>query len=220
MYKSGLIDFRETTISVAVSTLPQGIRAAVIFLAPVSLSVLGFELGLKLITLEIASKFAAVSVGILVGKALLSGNDFRQIDEYKCKNFRIKEIIKIFLRTITVMSVSAFFVSIILNSNFVASHLSFMPKESLMIVLSGIASTTAGISVAGSLLFKGLIDSKTALFALFVSRFFHIFIESVRMSMPIYTSFFGFKNGIKLLLVQTLCRCLSIAVAISILILV
>lgn len=220
MYKKRIIDFKETLITVAVSILPQGIRVIVIFLAPVSLSILGFELGLKLITLEMLSKLIVVAVCVLIGKALLSENDFKQIDEYRYERFRIEEIIKVFLRTIAVMSVSAFFVSLILNSNFVASYLSFMPKEMLMIILSGIASTTAGISVAGSLLFKGLIDGKTALFALFVSRFFHIFIESVRISMPIYTSFFGFKNGIKLLLVQTLCRCLSIAIAISILILV
>jgi len=216
MYKNKLINFKETVIAVIISILPRGIRAIVLFLAPVSISILGFELGLKFITLEIASKLIVVAVGVLIGKALLSGDDFEQIDEYKCGGFRIRETIKVFLRTITIMSVSAFFVSVILNLDFLSSYLSFIPKEMLMIILSGIASTTAGISVAGSLLAKGVIDDETALFAIFVSRFFHIFIESMRMSMPIYTSFFGFRIGIKLLLVDLVCRCLSIAIAIFI----
>ena len=220
MYKNRLIDFRETVIAVVISILPRGIRAMVLFLAPVSISILGFELGLKFITLEITSKLIVVAVGVLIGKALLSGDDSKQIEEYECKGFRIKETIKVFLRTIVIMSVSAFFVSILLNSDFVSSYLSFIPKEMLMIILSGIASTTAGISVAGSLLAKGVIDGKTALFAIFVSRFFHIFIESMRMSMPIYTSFFGFRIGIRLLVVHIVCRCLSIAIAIFILVII
>ena len=217
MYRNKLIDFRETVVAVIISTLPRGIRAMIIFLAPVSISILGFELGLKFIALEMVAKLIVVAVGISIGKALLSGNDFKQVEKYECEKFKIKEIIKIFLRTIAIMSVSAFFVSIILNSDFVSSYLGFMPKEMLMIILSGIASTTAGISVAGSLLAKNLIDGETALFAIFISRFFHIFIESTRLSLPIYTSFFGFKIGIRLSLVHILCRCLSIAIAILIL---
>ncbi len=100
------------------------------------------------------------------------------------------------------MSVLAFFVSVLLNSDLVSSYLSFIPEKMLMIVLSGIASATAGISVAGSLLSKGLVDGEVALLAIFVSRFFHIFIESVRISLPIYTSFFVFRIGIRLSIIH------------------
>lgn len=70
------------------------------------------------------------------------------------------------------------------------------------------------IAVAGSLLARNLIDCKTALFAIFISRFFRVFVESLRLSYPIYISFFGFKIGTKLALVHITCMCLSISIAI------
>lgn len=216
MYKNRMIDFKEAVIAVVISILPRSIRVIILFLAPVSISILGLELGLKLLTLEIAAKLIVVVVGVVIGKFLLSGNDFKHTESYKV-GFKIKEIIGVFLRTMAIMSVSAFFVSLLLNSDLVSSHLSFMPREMLMIVISGIASTTAGISVAGSLLVKGAINDKLALFSIFIARFFHILIESIRISVPLYTSFFGFKVGIKLSLVHVLCRCISIAIVIFIL---
>ncbi len=79
MYKNKLIDFRETVIAVIISTFPRSIRAMIIFLAPFSISILGFELGLKFIALEMVAKLIVVSVGILIGKVVLSGDDFKQI---------------------------------------------------------------------------------------------------------------------------------------------
>lgn len=217
MYRNKIIDFREAVISVVVSTLPQSVRITILFLAPVSISILGFKLGLILVALEILSKLIVATMGIVVGKILLSYDGFCRENEFDYENFRFKEILLVFIRTIAIMSVSAFMVSLILKLDVIYERLNFLPKESFLIVVSGIASTTAGISVADSLLAKDAIDWKSALFSILVSRFFHIFVESFRVSMPIYTSFFGFNTGFKLLLVQTFCRCLSIALSILLL---
>ena len=215
MYKSKLIDFKEAVISILIAVLPQSIRIIVLFLAPLSISLLGFELGLKFLMLEFSSKLIVVAMGVLIGKVVLMDNSEGDVIDYEYGNFKLRGVFILFFRTVAVIFLSAFLVSIVLKLNLVFEYLKFLPKEIFMIVISGIASTTAGMSVASSLLSKGLIDGKTTLLAIFLSRFFHVFVESIRISMPIYTSFFGFRVGFKLLIVQISCKLLSISLAIA-----
>lgn len=215
MYKSKLIDFKEAVISILIAVLPQSIRIIVLFLAPLSISLLGFELGLKFLMLEFSSKLIVVAMGVLIGKVVLMDNSEGDVVDYEYGNFKLRGVFILFFRTVAVIFLSAFLVSIVLKLNLVFEYLKFLPKEIFMIVISGIASTTAGMSVASSLLSKGLIDGKTTLLAIFLSRFFHVFVESIRISMPIYTSFFGFRVGLKLLIVQISCKLLSISLAIA-----
>jgi len=211
MYKNGMITFRETAIAIVISTLPRSIRIMILFLAPITISILGFELGLKILALDLISKVLIVSVGVLLGKRFLTDGEIGQT-RYECRGFRLRDSLKVFAKTMIVMSISTFLVSLLLSSN-PLSGIDFIPKEQFLIIVSGFASTTAGISVAGSLLAKGVIDEKSVLTAIYISRFFHVFVEVLRMSLPVYTSFFGFKKGIKLLSIHMACRCSSMLIA-------
>lgn len=150
MYRSKMIDFMETVIAVIISMLPRSIRIIVLFLAPVSISILGFELGLKILILEIVSKLIVVSAGIAIERFILSGKEM-EVRRYEFEYFDIVESIKVFLRTTAIIFVSAFFAYLILDqSKNTPAYICFLSNEELLIVISGITSTTAGISVVGS----------------------------------------------------------------------
>jgi hypothetical protein len=204
MYKSGKLTFEETAYSTALSLLPRGFRVAVLFLAPVAVSILGV-VGLYFVLLDLLSRVVIFIILILLARVTLGdgGDDDVTKSDY---SFNLKEVLKVFLRTVAVLSVSTFFTFLIFQ--FGSSE-----NAGLLILFSGAMSTTAGLSVAGTMIHSGMMDWRIAVFLVYISRIIHVFVESFRFSLPIFTSFFGVRTGLKLLAVHIVSNSLSIALA-------
>ncbi len=204
MYKSGKLSFEETAYSTALSLLPRGFRAAVLFLAPVAISVLGV-VGFYFVLVDLLSRVVIFIILILLVRVALKdgGDDDAIRSDY---DFDFREVLRVFLRTVVVLSLSTFL-------TFLIFQVGFSENTGLLILFSGAMSTTAGMGVAATLIHSGVMDWKTAVLLVYVSRILHVFVESFRFSMPLFTSFFGAKTGLKLLAIHTASNALSIALA-------
>ncbi len=204
MYKSGKLTFKETAYSTALSLLPRGFRAVVLFLAPVAISILGV-IGLYFVLLDLLSRVVMFVLLIFLARLTLKdgGDDDITKSDY---SFNLKEVLKVFLRTVAVLSVSTYLTFLVFQFG---SH----ENAGLLILFSGAMSTTAGLSVAGTMIHSGMMDWRVAVFLVYVSRIIHVFVESFRFSMPMFTSFFGVRTGLKLLAVHIVSNSLSIALA-------
>ena len=204
MYKYGKLTFKETAYSTALSLLPRGFRAAILFLAPVAISILGV-IGLYFVLLDLLSRVVMFVLLIFLARLTLKdgGDDDITKSDY---SFNLKEVLKVFLRTVAVLSVSTYLTFLVFQFG---SH----ENAGLLILFSGAMSTTAGLSVAGTMIHSGMMDWRVAVFLVYVSRIIHVFVESFRFSMPMFTSFFGVRTGLKLLAVHIVSNSLSIALA-------
>ncbi len=205
MYKSGRLSFRETAYSVALSTLPRGFRAAVLFLAPIAISVFGLKVGALFVSVDLVSRFAVFFLLIAIAKTTLDG-DGDDDESLEVRGFDLLEVLKVFLRTVVVIFASTFLTFLIFQFNDYGD-------ANLLILLSGAVSTAAGMGVAGTLMHSGVMGWKAAVILVYISRILHVFVESLRMSMPIYTSFFGVRTGMKLLAIHVVSNSVSIALA-------
>ncbi len=112
MYRQGILNFRDTAIAVAVSTFPRGLRAMIVFLFPVSVSLLGLEIGLKILALDTFSRFAIATIAVLLsGKSEERGNS-----HYDRNDFNILQTLKVFARTISLVFISSFIVYALIES--------------------------------------------------------------------------------------------------------
>ncbi len=197
MRRRGEMSGAELAASIAISTFPRGLRAILLFLIPVALPTLGVGMCLKLVSLDLVSRLAIVAMVVLLFGAC------RNVELGKADGMDIVEVLRVFARVIVILFLSSFVVSLLFDSR----------DGEMAILVSGAMSTTAAIGVAGTLLYRGLIDANRALFLLLVSRVLHVFVEAARMSMPIYTSFFGVREGTKLLLVHVCCDVAALSLA-------
>ncbi len=204
MYSSGSLSFKETAYSVALSTLPRGFRAAVLFLAPVAISILGVRAGLYFVSIDLLSRVVIFMLLIILAKMMLK--DGRDGGGKMERRFRLREVLKVFLRTVAILSVSTFL-------TFLIFQFDCNENAKILILLSGAMSTTAGLSVAGTLIHSGAMNWKAAVLLVYISRILHVLVESFRFSMPLFTSFFGVRDGLKLVAVHAASNSLSIALA-------
>ncbi|MDI3496795.1 hypothetical protein [Archaeoglobus sp.] len=205
MYRAGKLSFRETACSAALSMLPRGFRAALLFLAPVAVSVFGVEIGLLFVSLDLISRLVVFLILLLAARFTLKDGNGNSAAESDSK-FSLKEVLKVFARTVAVLFVSTFLTFLIFQMN---------PGENvvLLVLFSGAMSTTAGMGTAATLIHSGTMDWRFALLLVYVSRLFHVFVESFRFSMPIFTSFFGVRDGVRLLAVYAASNFLAVALA-------
>ncbi len=199
MRRRGEISRSELTLSIALSTFPRGVRAVLLFLIPVALPTLGIEMCLKLVSLDLLSRFIIVAIVA----AIFGGRASELKVERSADGLSFVQIFAVFARITMILFLSSFLVSL-----FFESH-----DGELAILVSGAMSTTAAIGIASTLMYRGLIDAERALFLLLVSRVLHVFVESARMSLPLYTSFFGVREGTRLLLVHVCCNAAALTLA-------
>ena len=205
MYRAGMLSFRETAYSVALSMLPRGLRAAILFLAPVAVSVFGVEIGLYFVSLDLISRLAIFLILLIAARFTLKDGSNDSLNEPESE-FSLKEVLKVFARTVAVIFASTFLTFLIFQMN---------PGENvvLLVLFSGAMSTTAGMGVAATLIHSGAMEWKFALLLVYVSRLIHVFVESFRFSMPIFTSFFGVRDGVRLLGAYAASNFVAIALA-------
>ncbi|WP_202320178.1 hypothetical protein [Archaeoglobus neptunius] len=205
MYKSGDLGLKGVARYVAISTLPRGLRAAILFLAPIAVSTLGIRIGLYFVSLDIVSRLIFSAMLVLPGiKGVSSEADVKaETNDYE---FDFIDIFRVFARTTAILAASVYLTFLIFQ--FDAGK-----NADLIILFSGAMSTTAGISAAGTLINAGVLEWKRALMDVYVSRILHVFVEATRLSLPLFTSFFGFRDGLKLLIVHIVSNSLVIALA-------
>jgi|GEM_PF-3415561 len=102
-------------------------------------------MGVKLVTLDLISKFVLFSILMTFSRFTLKF----EIVEVK---FDLLYVLKTYIKIVIVVFVSAFLTYLLLNT-----------QTDTMIILSGIVSTTAGICVAGTPLHAGVIDCERTL---------------------------------------------------------
>lgn len=214
MHRKELIEGKEVIIASIVGMFPMSFRIVLLMLTPLSISVLGLKLGVIYTSLELLSRFLVALIGVYLGRKYLSGGSISYSNENSIENCML-ETFRQFFRVLLVLVPTIFIVTLFLNSvNSLTSALNVYTPQ-LAIIITGTGSSIAGIGVAGSLLVRGEIDERIALISLMVASAFHRIIESLRNSMPVSISLFGFSFGVKLTVVLLLMSELACFLAIS-----
>ncbi len=204
MHKKGLIDEMEVVIASIIGIFPMGVRIVILLLAPVAIPALGLKIGTVYVFLELLSRFLVALIGVYLGRRYLAGGNISYTTEVSLKD-SIFDAFKQFLRVILVLVPSVFVIILLLNAGFdsIISSLNLQAPQ-FAIIVTGTSSTIAGLGVAGSLLVKGEVDGKLALFSLMVASALHRIVESLRHSMPVNISLFGSSSGVKLTVILLL----------------
>ncbi|WP_423792968.1 hypothetical protein ACPB8Q_01835 [Methanocaldococcus indicus] len=188
-----------------------GIHVIIFYIIPVAIS-LGY-VGLEYIII----RFVVISSYLIVGLILLRKNNVPKI-ELKPKKFSLKLIFKDtfkqFFNIIIVFVPSVLIISYLIDlgvfNHFLGDFLdSILPPKAIMISLTGLATITGALAVAGSLLEKKVLTNDVALISILLADFLNRIVLYVRKYLPIHTSIFG-KLGIKLATIQFLIYELSL----------
>ncbi|ADC64405.1 conserved hypothetical protein [Ferroglobus placidus DSM 10642] len=191
MYKKGVINEKEVVIASVLGLLPLSIRSTFLTLAPVSISTLGFKLGVSFLTIELLSKFIIAGIAYSFGRKITMSTE--TIMDYRNEQPVFSSLLfalKTFFRVSLIISLTVLLTAFLINSD------NFTPiDERSMLILAGAGSTLAGFGVAGSLLSEGKLNEEVVLILLFVALALHRAVEAVRYTVPLNISLFGYKTG-------------------------
>lgn len=217
---------RDVIVTVLIAQLPKGLHSAIFFQAPVALSVLGYEIGLILLFLELLV-FASIAVtGVFIGRRILFkkapeyGDDTRlSISEEKVKEngclARAGSILKKSLcefgKIALVLVPTTFLFIIILNlglADYSAEVLQpFMntlqlPDAAIIVFAASFLSQIAVLSAAGTIVVMEQITVLQCLEMLFIARALHLGIGYVKTALPTNIALFGRKLGLRVTCVE------------------
>ncbi|WP_440947158.1 hypothetical protein ACSAZL_02390 [Methanosarcina sp. T3] len=217
---------RDVIVTVLIAQLPKGLHSAIFFQAPVALAVLGYEIGLPLLFLELLV-FAGIAVaGIFIGRKILFKNPSEHGDntELSISEEKEKETGCIaragavlqksfheFGKVALVLVPTTFLFIIILNlglAEYSAEALKplmnslRLPDAAVIVFAASFLSQIAVLSAAGTIVVMEQITVLQCLEMLFIARVLHLGIGYVKTSLPTNIALFGRKLGLRVTCVE------------------
>jgi len=221
---------RDVIVTVLIAQLPKGLHSAIFFQAPVALAVLGYEIGLLLLFLELLV-FAGIAVaGIFIGRRILFKNlsEYGDNTELSISEEKEKEKEKEtgciaragavfqksfheFGKVALVLVPTTFLFIIILNlglAEYSAETLQplmnslRLPDAAVIVFAASFLSQIAVLSAAGTIVVMEQITVLQCLEMLFIARVLHLGIGYVKTSLPTNIALFGRKLGLRITCVE------------------
>jgi hypothetical protein len=211
----GNLTGKEVVILSILANLPTGIRSILLFVIPISFSMLGVHVGMLFTAAYLGVQLLKAAIGIGAGRLMLIASE-TETESFEIKRNRsfagwadllgksmadtlppLKRILKIAIPTLLI--------AVILMNTGVLTWLSKLaapltrlvglPASSCLVIISGLPSMMVGISTAGPLVTTGTITPLGAIRTLITAAWFHSIYNIIRMSFPINVSLFGPKLG-------------------------
>ena len=212
--KNGLPD-KEVVVVSMLASFPLCIRSIVFFVAPVSVSILGLNVGIIFILVYFFLQLLKTMVGISAGRLMLNtGENILKVDETAKDNkfsgwanllrSSVTDTIAPFRRILKIVIPSVFAAILFINSGFLGwlshmasplTHLLGLPSSSCLVIVSGLPSMMVGIATAGPLVINGSMTPLEAIRTLVITSLIHSLYTVLRMSFPVNISLFGPKLG-------------------------
>lgn len=215
---------RDVIVTVLIAQLPKGLHSAIFFQAPVALSVLGYEIGLMLLFLELLV-FAGIAVtGVFIGRRVL----FKKAPEYEddtrlsiseeketgCLARAVSILKKSFCefgKVALVLVPTTFSFIIILNLGLTEYSVEVLqpfmntlqlPEAAIIVFAASFLSQIAVLSAAGTVVVIEQITVLQCLEMLFIARVLHLGIGYVKTALPTNIALFGRELGLRVTCVE------------------
>lgn len=197
---------REAQAAYLTSALPMGIHYALIYFGPIAIPTLGM-VGVVYLVLYLLI-FAGVTVaGIILGKTWLSPTEESipispEADEGIKK--ALWAALQQFVRVAIILVPSVLIMYAVIETEAIAAQIKFLPSlvglppESLIVLLTGVASTVAALGVAAPLFQQGILGPTQVLASLLLAYSLHIFAGFLHYDLPLAGSLFGPRLGTRM----------------------
>lgn len=233
-----IVSDRQVIVTALVCSLPKGIRITLLVMAPLAVPVLGFSIGLSFLFLVLLTNLAVSIVGIVIGKIYLkpmhhsSSNieiTFPKQNEKWSEKLKksLSDTVRQFKSLLIIFVPAVMLVLLFLELGLKSWIVGFtkpilsplgLPASSTAAIGASVVSQLAVIGMVGTLIANETISQIQCLLLLFITRFVHLGIGIIKMTLPLNISLFGKNLGLKVALAT--CLALELAIAGVILLLV
>lgn len=216
---------RDVIVTVLIAQFPKGLHSAIFFQAPVALSVLGYEIGLILLFLELLVFSGITVIGILIGRRVLIKKPSEHGDNVEPSSSEKKEKENGWLARaedilkksscefgkVAFVLIPTTFLFIILNlglAEYSAEVLQplmntlQLPDAAIIVFAASFLSQIAILSAAGTIVVMEQITILQCLEMLFIARVLHLGIGYVKTALPTNIALFGRKLGLQVTCVE------------------
>lgn len=197
---------REAEVAYLVSGLPMSLHYVIVYLGPIAVPTLG-PTGLAFITLYVLVYGGVATAGVLLGRYWLSpSGEGTSIAPEPSETLRESLMVALqqFIRVALVLVPGVLFMYAIIETEFIASQIGFLPgllglpPEALIILLTGVASTVGAIGTTAPLLQQGMLGPVQALAALLIALALHNLVGYLHYDLPLTGSLFGPRRGTRM----------------------
>ncbi len=227
-YEQGVISERETIIASFVSSFFSFVNHLFVYFIPVVIPLLGLQAGLLYITSRMFVSICVTITAVFAGHYLLKGesrSEKRIATDVKDRRAMVrrgvkksfKVLKKIVPRIVIVYTVTAILLSFGVFKPLESFRILSLPGQASAIVAVGVADTTSGFAVAGSLLASHAITPVQAVAALLLTSIVSMSVIFVRHSLPGRIAYFGFRLGFKIAVISSILNIIYTAVVLLLL---
>lgn len=222
-YRKGRMGEREVLLVILLSTFPFNLTRLLRFYIPVLIPLLGVSLGSAFILIKMASAFLQSIFAMIYGRLYFEPREYKteKIKEsrsikkaFKRSFFTLKTVIPAFIITILAVNLFVDYIGIDRVSS-IAHPLTAkigLPEESAIIIITQAVNLSAGYVAAGEFLRLGFLNETQALLTIVLGLIIAIPRIFFQYSFPIATSLFGFRMGMKLVIIKILAEILTLAI--------
>lgn len=224
LYHKNSLSKKEVIVVSMLAHLPLSIRSIILFVAPISVSLLGLSTGLKFALFYLCLDLFKTSLGIVTGRVLLQQiKSSPKIIEIKdspffsgwidllVKSFKesTSTIVRILSKVIPTLLITLY----LLNSGALTSLseiaepltlLFNLPSSSCIVIISGLPSMIMGIASAEPLITGQVITTMEALQSLIITSILHSLYNIIRLSIPVNISLFGPMLGAQITIIAAI----------------
>ncbi|MFB3766208.1 MAG: nucleoside recognition protein [Methanotrichaceae archaeon] len=219
MREEGHLSERQTFLCAIMNSVPVYFRELFTYQLAFVVPVLGLFVGGVYAIVAVSTGIIKLLLVMILGRAYLSGDPVASLkiqppqpkkDIVQAAVKSLKGQSKLFLRIAALYFFMTFLVlymneeGILQSLNTLPlSHLFGVPPETVVPLTIYIASPKAGITLLGPMIQNGSITEAKALIVLMLGSLFMLPVYSIRSLMPNYTSVFGMRLGLSLVVIST-----------------
>ena len=210
---------RDVTATILVGYLPKGLNSILFFSIPVAFSVLGPSTGCLYVLLDFSAYLMVAAVGMIAGRSFLTSRETESLrDDHLLVEGLVERIklsfkesiyssIKIFKTLIPAIFLIQLAIDYLMASpitykyGFVLESLG-LSASSMIVLFASIASQNAALAASGTLLSNHSITERSCLLLLFMAKFIHMGIGSMRIGLPANVAYFGSALGARITAIE------------------
>jgi hypothetical protein len=222
-YKKGKITEREIILTTMLTTFLFDLSKLPKYYIPVAIPLLGYSLALKFILIKMGASFLQTLSAIIYGRIYFTPRVYEEEEIEQDRD--IKRALKDSFGTI-IKVVPSFLIAIFLASLLVKygllniisgitapmTRILGLPGEAVVIVATQLASLPAGYAMAGEFLRDNILTEKQALLTIIIGLIITAPRIFLQYSLPVTTSLFGSRLGIKIVAYKIGAEILSLLV--------